>query len=165
MNIKPGKVSPTGSRHSAFIGLVGTGFIFACFPFTGVLFNTESASNVLKRDEGPLNIYFALTASVICTYLSGMIFGGFKIGVRESLVGVLSGGATIGVVAGNINNIGACIAIGAFSGLFSGFWLRVVHPRLNATKSIDHLGIFGPILICSIIGGLVLSPALYKSYL
>jgi hypothetical protein len=81
------------------------------------------------------------------------------------LIGVLSGGVTIGVVAGTINNIGACIAIGAVSGLVSGFWLRVVHPRLNFGRSIDHLGILGPILICSVLGGLGLSPAMYKIYM
>jgi hypothetical protein len=70
----------------------------------------------------------------------------------------------IATVAGTINNIGACIAIGAFAGLFSGFWLRVIHPRLNATRSLDHLGILGPVLICSIIGGLVVSPAIYRIY-
>lgn len=80
------------------------------------------------------------------------------------MIGVLSGGVTIAVVAGTINNIGACIAIGAFSGLFSGFWLRIIHPRLNLTRSVDHLGIIGPVLICSILGGLVLSPAMYQSY-
>lgn len=111
-----------------------------------------------------MNIYFALTASVICTYISSAIFGRGKIGVRESLIGVLSGGVTIAVVAGTINNIGACIAIGAFSGFFSGFWLRIIHPRLNSTSSVDHLGIFGPVLLCSIFGGLVLAPALYQSY-
>lgn len=85
--------------------------------------------------------------------------------MRESLVGVLGGGAAIAVVAGTINNIGACFAIGAFAGFVSGFWLRVVHPRINANKSIDHMGIFGPILINSIIGGLVISPAMYKIFM
>lgn len=165
LNIRPGKALPTGSRHSAFIALIGTGFIFACFPFTGILYNSTASTNIYRRSEGPLNIYFALTASVICTYISSLIFGNFKIGVRESLVGVLSGGAMIGVVAGTINNIGACIAIGAFAGIVSGFWLRVVHPRINSIKSVDHLGIFGPILVCSVLGGLVLSPAMYQSYI
>lgn len=82
MNIKPGKVSPTGSRHSAFVGLIGTGFIFACFPFTGILYSSIASANIYRRDEGALNIYFALTASVICTYISSLIFGNGKIGVR-----------------------------------------------------------------------------------
>lgn len=79
LNIKPGKPSTTGSKHSAFLSLIGTGFIFACFPFTGVLY---PASNLYKNNEGPLNIYFALTASVICTYISSAIFGKLKVGVR-----------------------------------------------------------------------------------
>jgi ammonia channel protein AmtB len=71
----------------------------------------------------------------------------------------------IGSVAGTINNIGACILIGAVSGFISGFYLQVIHPRLNFKKAYDHLGIFGPILICSIIGGLVVSPAMYKTFM
>jgi uncharacterized transporter YbjL len=68
-------------------------------------------------------------------------------------------------VAGTINNIGACILIGAISGLISGFWLQVIHPRLNRNRAIDHLGIFGPILLCSVLGGLVLAPAMYKAFM
>lgn len=82
INIKPGKASKTGSYHSAFIALIGTGFIFACFPFTGILFDSKASSNIYRRFSGPLNIYFSLTASVICTYISSLIFGGFKIGIR-----------------------------------------------------------------------------------
>lgn len=81
------------------------------------------------------------------------------------MVGVLGGGVTIAVVAGTINNIGACIAIGAFSGFVSGFWLRVIHPRLNLNRSVDHLGILGPVLVNSILGGLVLAPVMYQSYI
>lgn len=162
LNCKAGDASPSGSRHSVFIGLIGTGFVFACFPFTGIIFPSTAVTNTLRSTEGPLNIYFALTASVICTYISSAIFGKLKIGVRESLVGVLSGGVMIGVVGGTINNIGACIAIGAFAGFFSGFWLRIVYPRMNKH---DHMGIFGPILCCSIIGGLVVAPSLYKIYI
>ena len=36
INFKPGKVAHgTGSRHSAFIGMMGTGFAFAASPFSG----------------------------------------------------------------------------------------------------------------------------------
>ena len=76
-----------------------------------------------------MNIYFALTASVISTYIFGAIFGKFKMGIRDSIVGVISGGVTIAVVASVINNIGACIAIGAFSGLISALYLRVIHYK------------------------------------
>jgi hypothetical protein len=69
----------------------------------------------------------------------------------------------IGSVAGTANNLGACIAIGSAAGLISGIYLKVLHPRLNSQRAIDNLGIFGPILICSILGGLVISPAMYKA--
>jgi len=80
------------------------------------------------------------------------------------MIGILSGGVTISVVSGSVINIGACIAIGAFSGLVSGFWLQYIHPRINKNSSIDHIGLLGPILICSIFGGLVLAPVLYSAY-
>lgn len=82
LNIKRGKSSPLGTRHSAYIGMIGTGFIFATFPFTGILWPAQATVNIYRRFESPINIYFALTASVICTYISSAIFGKLKIGVR-----------------------------------------------------------------------------------
>jgi len=167
INIKHSRRTEIGSRHSAFIGLIGTGFVFATFPFTGIIFPSGATSNVYRVTEGPLNVYFSLTASVICTYISSTLFGArmeFRTGIREALVGTISGGVTIAVVAGSIDSIGACIAIVAFSGLVSGFWLRIIHPRINRNSSIDHLGLFGPILINAILGGLVLAPALFQTY-
>jgi hypothetical protein len=111
-----------------------------------------------------MNIYFALSASVIMTYWSSAAFGGFKVGVRESLVGVLGGGVMISIVSAYINNIGACIAIGAFAGLVSGLWLRQGYPRMNANKPYDPLGLTGPILINAFLGGLAVGPILMGAY-
>jgi hypothetical protein len=79
-------------------------------------------------------------------------------------VGVLSGGVILSAVDGYINNIGGCIAIGAFAGLVSGFWLRVIHPRINQNKSYDHLGLLGPILINAMLGGVAVAPFLFGAY-
>lgn len=106
--------------------MIGTGFIFACFPFSGIFSPNSATTNIFRITQGPMNIYFTLTASVISTYIFGAIFGKFKIGVRESIVGVISGGVTIAVVGGTISNIGACIAIGAFSGLISALYLGLI---------------------------------------
>ena len=111
-----------------------------------------------------MNIYFALTASVIMTYWSSAAFGGLKVGVRESLVGVLGGGVMIAVVSAYINNIGGCIAIGAFSGLVSGLWLRQGYPRMNANKPYDPLGLTGPILINAFLGAAGVGPILMGAY-
>lgn len=70
----------------------------------------------------------------------------------------------VSAVAGSINNIGADIAIGAFAGFFSGLWLKVIHPRVNGKKPLDHLGILGPVLILSTLGQLLIAPALYLVY-
>jgi len=148
-----------GSRHSAFVGLIGTGFAFAAAPFTG-----SFAVNTVGLFEHPLNVYFALTASVIMTYVASAIFGDFKIGVRESLVGVLSGTVMIGAVSAYINNIGACITVGALAGFISGVWLRVVHPRVNGDAKIDQLGLIGSVLINGFIGTFVVAPLVFAAY-
>jgi ammonia channel protein AmtB len=46
------------------------------------------------------------------------------------LIGVISGGVTVAVVAGTINNIGACIAIGFVSGFISSFYYRILHDKI-----------------------------------
>lgn len=98
------------------------------------------------------------------TYASSAMFGGFKIGVRESLVGVLSGTVMIGAVASYINNIGGCIAVGAAAGFISGLWLRVVHPKINADSKIDQLGLIGPVLINGFIGSFIVAPIVFGAY-
>lgn len=66
-------------------------------------------------------------------------------------------------MASTINNIGGCMAIGSFAGILSGIWLGFVYHRYNFTR-IDPLGIIGPIFICSIFGGFIVTPFLYLSY-
>lgn len=160
ISLKPGRqTGSTGSRQSAFIGLIGTGFAFAAAPFSGF----SSATNT-GLYTGPLNIYFALTASVIMTYVSSTIFGNYKVGVRESLVGVLGGLAILGAVSSYINNIGACITVGAIAGFISGFWLRFAHPRVNANYKYDQLGLIGPIMINAFIGTIFIAPIAFAAY-
>lgn len=160
LNLKEGnRTGYSGSRQSAFIGMIGTGFAFAASPFTGM-----PGSTVAAAFESALNVYFTLTASVITTYAFSAIFGNMKVGVRESLVGVLGGVAIIGSVSAFINNIGGCIAIGAFAGLVSGFWLRYAHPRVNSTKTYDQIGIIGPITINAFFGVTFVAPLLYGAY-
>jgi len=49
INCKKGKMLNQGSRHSVFIAMIGTGFIFATFPFTGILFPSSASNNPYRR--------------------------------------------------------------------------------------------------------------------
>jgi hypothetical protein len=80
------------------------------------------------------------------------------------LVGVLSGGVLVGSVAGTINNIGGCIILGIIAGAISGFWLKYVHPRINANHTYDHMGIIGPVTINAFLSIFMVAPILYGSY-
>lgn len=77
---------------------------------------------------------------------------------------MISGGVIISSVVAYIDNIGACIAVGAFAGFLSSFWLRIIHPSLNSNKVYDHMGITGPITFNAIIGGVGLAPLLFQTY-
>lgn len=72
----------------------------------------------------------------------------------------------IGAVAAYINNIGACITVGAIAGFVSGLWLRVIHPRFNSTSSskIDQLGLVGPVLVNGFLGSFVVAPLVFAAY-
>jgi hypothetical protein len=56
---------------------MGTGFVFAAAPFSGL-----QSATIAGTYEFPLNVYFALTASVITTYVFSAMFGDFKVGIR-----------------------------------------------------------------------------------
>lgn len=170
LNFKPGvNPSQNGPRYAVYVGLIGTGFAFAAFPFSRLDYyaltnGAISVVNTVAIYEHPMNIYFTLSASVMFTYWASALFAGFKVGVRESLVGVLGGGAMISVVSPYINNIGGCIAVGAFAGIISGLWLRHGYPRMNQNKPYDPLGLTGPILLNAFFGAFVVAPILMAAY-
>jgi hypothetical protein len=160
LNTKPGvNPSQTGPRYAVYIALIGTGFTFATFPFSGQIYATPSGAY-----ERSMNIYFALSASVLFTYWSSALYAGFKVGVRESLVGVLGGGVMISIVAPYINNIGGCITVGAFAGVVSGLWLRHGYPRMNENRPYDPMGLTGPVLINGFFGSAFVAPILFGVY-
>lgn len=103
-----------------------------------------------------------MAASVVCTYVFSSLFGKGTIGFKEILVGVISGGVTIAVSASLLTNIGACIAIGSFSGFLSSLWLCYVDPIINKNQINDNVGL-AAILMNAIFGGLVFSPVFLSS--
>ncbi len=70
----------------------------------------------------------------------------------------------ISLVSSYLNNVAACIAIGAFAGVVSGLSLRHAFPRMNQNKPIDPLGLTGPILINAFIGAIGIGPILMAVY-
>ena len=71
LECKPGRSSKgTGSRQSALIALMGTGFVFAASPFSGF-----QAATISGFYTYPLNVYFTLTTSVVMTYCFSALFG------------------------------------------------------------------------------------------
>ena len=70
----------------------------------------------------------------------------------------------IASVASYINNIGGCIAVGAASGLISGLWLRIIHPKISNTYRYDQFGLAGTILINAIIGCFIVAPTVFGAY-
>ena len=49
--------------------------------------------------------------------------------------------------------------IGLLAGLVSGIYMQTLHKAINRTYVYDSLGLFGPFLICSFIGSMVVAPS------
>lgn len=70
----------------------------------------------------------------------------------------------MGSASAIIDSIGIVIMIGAVAGLFSGFYMRVIHPKINRNTIYDYLGLFGPFFISAFLGGLVVAPSAILRY-
>lgn len=58
-----------------------------------------------------------------------------------------------------MDNIGLAIGLGFATGFLSGIYMIFVHPKINRNSIYDTLGLFGPFLISSLIGSLVVAPS------
>lgn len=121
--------------------------------------NTQYGLNLTQ-----FNIIWGLTGGVIGTYVGSLIFGKGRVGYKEALVGTISGGIIMGSGSAIIDSIGIVIMIGAIAGLFSGFYMRVLHPRINRNTIYDYLGLFGPFFISAFLGAFVVAPAALIRY-
>ena len=83
LNCKPAKADNhtyVMNRISSVLALMGTAFIFATFIFTGYLF--PMTRNPISDNYAAMNIIFAMSASVIGTYITSAIFRRGNVGVR-----------------------------------------------------------------------------------
>ena len=137
--------------------MIGTGFIVCTFAFASAHYLQYSDK---ARNIAGLNIFFALSASIVTTFVGSAIFGKGRVGYKEVLVGSISGAVMLASVAPIIDNIGVVIMIGAVAGLLSGIYMQTLHRLINRNYVYDSLGLFGPFFINSLMGSLVVAPAM-----
>jgi hypothetical protein len=65
----------------------------------------------------------------------------------------------MGDAAPILGNIGHVIMVGAIGGLFSGLYMRILHPIVNKNNVVDTMGLFGPFLISALLGSIVVTPS------
>jgi hypothetical protein len=141
---------------------IGTAFIFSTFVITNtdlIQYDKTTYENLSK-----FNIIWALTGSVIGTYAGSALVGRGKVGVKEALIGTITGGVIMGDAAPILNNIGLAIMIGLIGGLISGLYMRLVHPIINRKNVIDAMGLFGPFLISALLGSFVVTPSIISKW-
>lgn len=115
--------------------------------------------------EGSLNIFFALSSSLISTIGFSIVFGKKKkIDFSDLYLGSISGAIMFGPVASFVTNISAPIAVGIFSGLVSVFYRQKMMKKLNKKHIYDSLGLFGSVGIVSMFGVIAVSPLVIHTY-
>ena len=72
------------NRVSLIFGMIGTGFIICTFAFASAHYLQYSDK---ARNIAGLNIFFALSASIVTTFVGSAIFGKGRVGYKEVLVG------------------------------------------------------------------------------
>ncbi len=109
------------------------------------------------------SMLFALIGSVAGTYAGSAFINRGYVGYKEAIVGTFAGGIIIGSAAHWIFSIGISIAIGVSGGFISAIAMKL-SQRINKNYTYDVLGLFGPILICSLLGSLVVPPVVVLIY-
>lgn len=171
LNCKPAKIDSSSyvmNRISGLLGLVGTAFVFATFALTGHIYidrQNDLTTNFLSLNLESLNNIYALSSSVVGSYIFSALFNKGRVGIREAMLGTVTGGVLIGCVSGFLYNMAIAISVGSFAGLLSAFWFSFLHPKLlNRTNVFDSHGVLGGFWITSLFGGVVFAPSLIQVY-
>jgi hypothetical protein len=102
---------------------------------------------------------FGILGSIVGSYIGSGICGGGRVGFKSALTGTITGAIVMGAAAPLLYNIGIVMMIGTVTGFLSGVYMSLIHPKINRTNLYDALGLFGPFLIASIVGSLVILPS------
>jgi len=157
------------NNFSAILSQIGTFFLFLSFCTTTTFYSLKfvNVSGEFSRSyvwqEAFLGTFFALSASVIATYIFAILLGGGKIGMRESILGTIMGAVIYGPVAGTCMNIGAAIATGIAAGFLSALFFHKVYAKINENGIRDSYGIV-LIFVISFLGTFLISPTVIKTY-
>jgi ammonium transporter Rh len=159
------------SNMSIIFAQIGTFFLFLAFCSTTTFLSlkfSKPASGEYSRSyvwqEAFLGTFFALSASVIATYIFSILLSETRrIGIRESILGTIMGAIMYGPVAGTCTNIGAAIACGIFAGFLSAIFYQKVYPKINEVAVRDSLGLLN-IWVVSFLATFVISPIVIRTY-
>ena len=145
--------------------LTGAFFLFSTFIFTDShIINFTGTGSNYKHNAGAMIILFASIVSVLTNISISLFIGKGKLPHKNLVTGVLSGGIMVGVLAGEIQNIGAAAIIGFFSGIISAVYMSVVYPRINGKNMIDQQGMIGPVLGAAFFGSFVIPASIIIAY-
>jgi hypothetical protein len=107
---------------------------------------------------------FGIVGSIIGTFIGSALVGEGRVGYKEVITGSISGAVVMGSAAPLVYNIGIMIMIGSVTGFLCGIYMRVIHVKINKSYVKDVLGLFGPFTIASLLGSLVVTPAVLNVY-
>lgn len=115
------------NKLSLIMCLIGGAFIFATFIFSysNIIVYLPLGQNMIR-----MNIIWALTGSVLGTYIGSVAWGDGEIGIKEAIIGIISGGVIMGSAAPLLENAGISVAIGVGAGILSGIYYAKIDKKL-----------------------------------
>jgi hypothetical protein len=155
----------TTSSASLIMSIFGATIVFATLPTTIFLFPILGNESSERYNSGFFNMYLAQFSSVTVAVAFSILVGKKRLNVETIIVSTLSGGAITSQLISGESNLGPAVAIGAFGGLVTGVYMQLVHPKINRKSIKDALGLIGAVLIPSFLGGVVVTPVVYRVYI
>jgi hypothetical protein len=149
------------STTSNLLSLLGTSILFSTFIFTS---NNLIVYNPVGTKLSYFSIIWSISSSVLGTYLGSLIVGGGRVGVKETIVGVISGGVIMGSVAPIFINIGLTLFLGFLAGFINGVIYKLFYSLINKVIIYDYMGLLIPLLINSLLGSIFIPIAVFLTY-
>ncbi len=104
-----------------------------------------------------------MSSSILSTYSFSIILDE-QIGLKQSILGTITGAVIFGPIAGIVTNLAVPIVCGIIGGYISAIYFKNIFKKLNNAQIKDSLGLFNIGLIIPFLATFVITPIVLAFY-